>query len=177
MGIMNATNLLLKAYYEALYELLEANRDSLAKRVDELIVEEIDLRGYDDFDDEKFAAYKDACLAFIDERIEAYNPIGIQYTFARFGSKEAFELELKLNWFDSRAEFRNLVEAAKDLSDDSLTDRQLKHLAAELTKQAGAFPDKSIIETYETTPTLRGLPDYIVAKSIEEIITYNEHKE
>lgn len=167
---MNITNLLLKAYYETLYELLEANRDSLAKRIDELITEEIDIRGYDDFDDEKFAAYKEACLAFIEERIEAYNPIGIQYTFARFGSKSAFELELQLNWFDSRAEFRILVETAKNLSDDEATDEQLKQLADKLIKKAGAFPDKSIIETYETTPTLRGLPDYIVAKSIEEII-------
>ena len=167
---MNITNLLLKAYYETLYELLEANRDSLAKRIDELIAEEIDTRGYDDFDNEKFAAYKDACLAFIEERIEAYNPIGIQYTFARFGSKSAFELELQLNWFDSRAEFRKLVETAKNLSDDEATDEQLKQLADKLIKKAGAFPDKSIIETYETTPTLRGLPDYIVAKSIEEII-------
>jgi len=43
-------------------------------------------------------------------------------------------------------------------------------LAAELITQVGAFPDKSIIAGYEAKPGLRKLPDYIVARAIEEII-------
>jgi len=35
----------------------------------------------------------------------------------------------------------------------------------------GAFPDKSIILAYEADPALGKLPDYVVARSIEEIIT------
>ena len=102
---MSETSLLLKAYYEALYERLQANKELLSKRIDELLVEEITERGFEDFDEAKYAAYKDACLAFVDERIELYNPFGIQYTFDRTRAKEAFELELQLDWYDSRAEF------------------------------------------------------------------------
>jgi hypothetical protein len=35
----------------------------------------------------------------------------------------------------------------------------------------GAFPDKSIISAYEADPALGKLPDYVVARAIEEIIT------
>ncbi len=167
---MSETSLLLKAYYEALYELLDDRKDLLAKRIDELIAEEISLRGFHDFDEDKFAAYRDACLAFIDERIETYNPIGIQYTFDRSRAKEAFELELQLNWYDSRAEFQSLVEAARRKTEAEATEERLQILAGELIKEVGAFPDKSIITTYEAKPGLQRLPDYVVARTIEEII-------
>ncbi len=47
---MNETSLLLKAYYEALYERLEAKKDLLAARVEELLTEEVEKRGFEDFD-------------------------------------------------------------------------------------------------------------------------------
>jgi len=160
----------LKAYYEALYERLQANKELLAKRIDELLVEEVAERGFEDFDEAKYAAYKDACLAFVDERIELYDPFGIQYTFDRTRAKEAFELELQLDWYDSRAEFETLVEAARDKVKTSVTEERLRLLADELIGELGAFPDRSIISSYEAKPGLRKLPDYVVARSIEEIV-------
>jgi len=168
---MSETSILLKAYYEALYERLEARKGLLAARIEKLLAEEIAVRGYEGFDQEKYAAYRDACLAFVDERIEAYNPIGIQYLFDRSRAKEAFKLELQLNWYDSRAEFEALVEAAHSRAEPDMPAERSRLLAEELIEQVGAFPDNSIIAAYEAEPALQKLPDYLVARTIEEIIT------
>ena len=167
---MNEAKLLLNAYYETLYEQLEAKKDVLATRIEQMLAEEIANRGFENFNEDKFTAYRDACLAFVDERIETYNPIGIQYTFDRIRSQEAVELELQLNWYDSRAEFETLVEAARSKAEMGLMEQNLQVLADELIKQVGAFPDTSIISAYEAEPALGKLPDYVVARAIEEII-------
>jgi len=167
---MSETNILLKAYYEALYDRLEARKELIAGRVKELLTEEVTLRGFDDFNQEKYAAYHDACLAFVDERIELYNPFGIQYVFDRSRAKEAFELELQLNWYDSRAEFEDLVEAAQGKMEPKVAPERLRRLAEELIGAVGAFPNRSIIAGYEDKPALNKLPDYIVARVIEEVI-------
>jgi len=170
---MNETSVILRAYYEALYDLLVAEKDIMAARIDKLLAEEIAIREFESFDQDKYAAYQEACMAFVDERIEAYNPIGIQYVYDRCSAKEAFELELQLNWYDSRKEFRALVEAARNKSIKIVSDEELRSLAEELINEVGAFPDKSIIFAYESKPGLSKLPDYVVAKAIEEIITEN----
>jgi hypothetical protein len=167
---MNDTKLLMMAYYEALYELLLAGRESLIKRIEELLTKEIALLGCEDFDKEKYTAYKDACIAFIDERIETYNPIGIQYTFDQTRAREAFELELQLDWYDSRTEYDNLVIAARSKARSGKVGDRLEMSVRELVRDFGAFPDKSIIIAYEAEPNLRMLPDYIVARVIEGII-------
>lgn len=167
---MSETSLLLRAYFETLYERLEAGKDLLPGRIEKLLAEEIAVRGFGDFDEEKYAAYRDACLAFVDERIEAYNPIGIQYLFDRSRAKDAFELELQLNWYNSKAEFEALVEAARSKAETGLTEENFRPLAEELIEQVRAFPDNSIISAYEAQPGLRKLPDYVVARAIEEII-------
>jgi len=170
MIIMNETKLLLNTYYEVLYERLEANKNILAARIEQLLDEEIADREFENFDEDKFAAYRDVCLAFVDERIETYNPIGFQYTFDRIGAREAAELELQLNWYDSRAEFEALVEAASHRTEAGLAEENIRLVADELIREAGAFPDISIISVYQTEPSLSKLPDYIVARAIEEII-------
>ena len=167
---MGPTNLLLKAYYEALYELLVAHRDTLADRINAVLDEEIRSGGYDDFNDEKFTSYSEACMAFIDERIEMYNPFGIQYLYDQSRAKEAFKLELQLNWYDSRAEFEALVEAARSMTEKLVGRENFEQPAKELIKEVGAFPDKSIISAYHLKPALNKLPDYVVARVIEEII-------
>lgn len=174
---MDETKLLLNAYYEALYQRLEANKALLAVKIQDLLKQEIAQRGFADFDDDKYAAYRDACLAFVDERIETYNPIGIQYTFDRVRAKEVLELELQLNWYDSRAEFEALRQAARDKAEAEMTQsaghltaERLKELAGELIAEVGAFPDKSIVSAYEAEPALNKLPDYIVGRAIEEIV-------
>ena len=166
---MNETRVLLQAYYEVLYGWLEARKPLLTVKVDELLAAEVDAQGYEGFDGEKYAAYKDACLAFVDERIEAYNPVGLQYLFDREVAKDAFDLELQLDWYDSRAEFEVLVKTARSKA-ANVDEESVELVAAELITQVGAFPDKSIIAGYEAKPGLRKLPDYIVARTIEEVI-------
>ncbi|MBN1806514.1 MAG: hypothetical protein JW837_14795 [Sedimentisphaerales bacterium] len=167
---MNETRLLLRAYYEILYDRLLTNKELLIKRIEEILPGEISEFGFEDFNDEKYAAYMDACIAFMDERIEAYNPIGIQYTFDQTRARDAFELELQLDWYDSRAEYENLVAAARREAQSGGIGNEPEIPAAKLIEELGAFPDKSIICAYEDEPNLRKLPDYIVARVIEEII-------
>jgi hypothetical protein len=167
---MIESKLLLNAYYETLYELLEAKKDVLATRIQELLAEEVANRGFENLDESKFAAYRDTCLAFVDERIETYNPIGVQYTFDRIRAKEAYELELQLDWYDSRAEFEALLQAVREMAETQMAEDNVKEIVDELIDQVGAFPDKSIISAYEAEPALPRLPDYIVARAIEEIV-------
>jgi hypothetical protein len=167
---MSQESLLIKAYYEALYELLEANRDALVTKTEAFLRDEIENRNFEAFNPKKFKAYRDAAVAFIDERIETYNPIGFQYTFDRTPSPLARELELKLNWFDSEDEFIALTEAAQAKAEPDMTDERLRLLTRELITEMGAFPDKSIISAYQAGPALQKLPDYVVAKAIEDLI-------
>lgn len=170
---MNEIDLLLRAYYEALYEQLTRqwqDRALLTARIEKLLTEEVAKLGPGSFDKEKFDAYKDASLAFIDERIEAYNPIGIQYTFDLTARQRAIELELQLNWYDSTAEFQQLLQAARSKIAIPLTDQTLYQAVCELIAEVGAFPDESIISAYQESPALNKLPDYIVARAIEEVI-------
>jgi hypothetical protein len=127
-------------------------------------------QGFRDMDSSRRAAYREACIAFIDERLESYNPIGIQYTFDRVSSREAAELELQLNWYDSRPEFAALVAVARSLAAEAVSDEVLPDLADELIRRAGAFPDRSILAAYAEEPALQKLPDYLVARVIEEIV-------
>ena len=167
---MNAVNLLLNAYYEHLYEMLEAKKGFLTTRIEQLLADEVASRGFENFNEDKFIAYRDVCLAFVDERIETYNPIGFQYTFDRIRSQEAIELELQLNWYDSRAEFETLVQTARSKAETAEAEQSLQLLANEMIRQVGAFPDTSIISAYQAEPALGKLPDYIVARAIEEIV-------
>ncbi len=167
---MTAASLVLKAYYERLYELMEARRPHLLSRVDELLPAEVARQGFGDMEADKLAAYREACVAFLDERLESYNPVGVQYTFDRASSRAAAELEFELNWYNSRPEFADLVATARSLAGESVSDDMLETLAGELISRAGAFPDRSIIQAYTGEPTLQKLPDYVVACVIEEIV-------
>jgi hypothetical protein len=167
---MNDVRLLLNAYYETLHHRLEGNKELLAAKIEKLLRDEFKKRCFDNFDEQKVAAYRDACLAFIDERIEAYNPIGIQYTYDRARRKGAAQLELQLNWYDSRAEFEALRKAARAKMETAVTEEDLSKLVDELIAEVGVFPDRSIVSTYEAGPALNRLPDYIVARAIEQII-------
>ena len=169
---MIGTRILLNAYYEALHERLTTGKKLLAARIENLLHETV-RRDFPGLDKEKYAAYKDACLAFVDERLETYNPIGVQYTFDENRRRQAAKLELQLDWYDSRAEFETLVETAqaKAESETELTDERIAALADELIKELGAFPNNSILAAYHNSPALGKLPDYIVARAIRELIT------
>jgi len=88
---MNETKVLLQAYYETLYDRLEARKPLISTTIGEILAEEVARRRPEGFDAEKYAAYREACLAFLDERMEAYNPTGLQYLFDREVAKGAFE--------------------------------------------------------------------------------------
>ena len=79
-------------------------------------------------------------------------------------------MELQLNWYDSRNEFQSLVETARSKAVDDLTEEQLRPVAEEIIAEVGVFPDRSIISAYEEKPGLNKLPDYIVARTLEEVI-------
>ena len=166
----DSAKLLLQAYYETLYERLSNNKDALLNKIETLLNAEIAKREFSDFTDEKFPAYREACEAFVDERIETYNPIGLQYTFDPARRRQAAKLEFQLDWFNSQEEFKQLLESATTKAEPEMTDTRLSDLADELIMQVGAFPDNSIIAGYQAKPTLNKLPDYIVAQAIEELV-------
>jgi len=167
-------SLLLRAYYERLHERMQEGRARLLARVDELLQAEVARRGFGPLDAACLDAYREACVAFIDERLESYNPIGIQYTFDHASSRTAAELEFQLNWYDSRLEFADLVAAARSLAGAGVPDERLPDLADDLIRRAGAYPDRSILEAYCAEPALPKLPDYIVACTIEELICHRQ---
>ncbi|MCP4711464.1 MAG: hypothetical protein GY869_22820, partial [Planctomycetes bacterium] len=116
-------------------------------------------------------AYLDAADTFVIERIETYNPVGVQYTFDPISPKETWEIETQLNWYDSRAEFEELAQIARKMvNQHPLTPETLTQSAQILINLMGAFPNKSIISGYLEAPTLQKLPDYLVACAIEVII-------
>ena len=86
----------------------------------------------------------------------------------------AAELEFQLDWYDSRAEFEELVAAAQRLVRDVISDEGLDEAVSQLVRQVGAFPDRSIIAGYIARPTGQKLPDYIVASAIEQIVCRTE---
>ncbi len=167
---MNPTTILLRAYYETLHNFLVENKDHIEAAISKAVAAELETLKPADFNTEKFNAYRDAAVAFLDERIETYNPIGIQYTFDRIPTALALQLELQLNWFDSTAEFEQLKQAAAELAEPATSDGRLKELANELIHRSGAFPDRSIVSAYRADPALQKLPDYALAKAIEELI-------
>jgi hypothetical protein len=167
MAPLSDAGLLLQAYYEALYERLTERKDSLTRRVTEILTQELAGR---DFSTEKRDAYLEACLAFVEERLEIYNPIGLHYTFDRVRSQEAIALEQQLDWYDSREEFFSLREAARAKAEEGMADARMHELAAELIRERGAFPDRSIIAAYRGEPALNKVPDYVVSLAIEEEI-------
>lgn len=167
---MNPTIILLRAYYETLHNLLIENKGDIKAVINKTVAAELKALKPADFNAKKFDAYRDAAVAFLDERIETYNPIGIQYTFDRVPTALAQQLELQLNWFDSTAEFEQLKQTAEELAEPATSDDRLKELANELIRRSGAFPDGSIISAYHTDPTLQKLPDYALARAIEELI-------
>lgn len=167
---MGDVGLVLKAYWEELHDLLVENRGLLSTQIETLLKAELGRQKFPDFDEHKYAAYREASLAFVEERIETYNPVGLQYLFETGRRREAAELEFELDWFNSRREFGELVDAATRIASPGMADEGLRQAACELIHSCGAYPDRSIIAGYEASPALQKLADYVVARAIEEVI-------
>ena len=165
---MNKSKLLLNAYFEALHNLLFNQKEVIKDEIDELLRTE--LSKLVSVTDEKITAYMEASLAFLDERVEMYNPVGLQYLYDNQTSEFARQIELQLDWYDSSAEFQSILDAVDAIAKSGYEPEQLPQLAQQLVKKFGAFPDRSIIENYLNKPSTRKLPDYILARSIEKII-------
>ncbi len=165
---MKPEKLLLNAYFETLYNTLLGQKQAVHQEIDQLLVPEIEK--LEPVSSERIDAYREAALAFVDERLEMYNPIGLQYTYNNQARKFAKELELQLNWFDSTEEFNRLLEAIKEIVSKGFDEKNVEQYSKRLIKEFGAFPDKSIIEAFKEKPALQKIPDYTVACSIEKII-------
>jgi hypothetical protein len=165
---MKPEKILLNAYFETLYNTLLEQKQDVYSQIDQLLKPEIEK--LETVSPERIDAYREACIAFVDERLEMYNPIGLQYTFDNQARKFAKELELQLNWFDSTEEFNKLLEAIKEIANKGFDEKNVEQYAKQLISQFGAFPDKSIIESFREKPALQKIPDYVVACSIEKII-------
>lgn len=173
---MNPTRIVLNAYFEKLCDLLEMAKPRTHERLKDLLNNEINENNYNITEPEKFIAYLEAAAAFYDERLESYNPIGIQWTMPTPTIDEAFQIESILDWYDSRPEFDALCRTARRMAkrlepDSNDSDRLLQKLAHELINQCGAYPNKTIIQTYQNQPQQNHLPDYIVSSLIEQIIS------
>mgnify|MGYP006297836529 CR=1 FL=1 len=172
MQKIDTTRLLLNAYYEALHRKLVDNRDSVFRKISLLLTSEVRKNRLPITAGEKFEAYLQACYAFVDERIESYNPIGIQYTYPQKNHSYAAELEFQLAWYGGKPEFHSLLEAIREKTADreNIDDKTLAELAERLVIENGAYPDHSIISAYLDEPNLLKLPDYIVARAIEQTV-------
>ena len=126
----------------------------------------------DTFPDWDFSAYLEACMVFLDERIETYNPVGVQYTFDHVSDAETLELEFALNWYDGQAEYTRLIKVVRQKSETDMSEDRMREVALEMIQELGAYPDRSIIAGYEEQPTLNKLPDYVVAQVIEREIVH-----
>ena len=181
---MSEVRMLLNAYLERLHERLEETKTDCLAKIEDILKQELAKQDFgEEPEGERFQAYLEAAQSFVAERIEMYNPIGVQYVYDGISGAEAIELDMQLNWYDSRAEYEELKEAARAILANAPPRAaepqeenpppgaaELQEMAEELIGRCGAYPDRSIIEGYENEPALRKLPDYIVAKSIEEVL-------
>jgi len=167
---MDTTRLLLNTYYEALYEWIQAKRRLLEQRIGELVGKEIKRLGFGDLSSDKIEAYREASVAFLEERVESYDPVGHQYIYTSSQRKRASGLQSQLDWYDSGREFARLLDSASQKAQSELANERLEELANELIEDFGAFPDRSIISAYESEPALSKLPDYVLSRAIEELL-------
>jgi hypothetical protein len=165
---MELKRLIFNAYYESLYDFLIESREKITESIKRALPAELSRFG--DYNEEDFDAYLEAAVAFLDERLEMYNPFGFQYTFDNLNSEFAKKLELQLTWFDSSQEFESLKKAVDGIIEFGFDESKLNDYAGSLISRFGAFPDKSIIEAYNQKPAAPRLPDFILAQSIEQII-------
>ena len=166
---MDSTKIILNAYYERLYNLLLENKGQVIRSINDLLPRA--LAGFGSFDEDKKEAYLEAALSFLDERLEMYNPLGIQYTFDNVNREFARQLELQLNFFDSTEEFLSITEKIEEFTKEGFDEEKMGCYANELVGLFSAFPDRSIIEAYKSKPALNKIPDYVLAESIEDVIS------
>ena len=62
------------------------------------------------------------------------------------------------------------LEAVRAKAEAGMEEEKMRQLAQEMISQVGAYPDNSIISAYEMSPALQKLPDYIVARAIEDLV-------
>jgi len=55
-------------------------------------------------------------------------------------------MELKLNWYDSRDEFDDLLEAAQQKLEDMGDQQNLQQVAGRLIKEMGHFPTRALYQ-------------------------------
>jgi len=162
--------ILLNAYWERLYARIAEHRDPLSRRAGHLLSDEAGSRGFPGLTVDRLAALTEVAQAFLDERIEMYNPLGIQFRMDGRGLRDAAELEMRLAWYDGRGEYARLRNAVIEKAGSPLAGKRLQELADELIADLGAYPDRSIIRDFRKAPSAEKLPDYAVSVAIEEFL-------
>jgi hypothetical protein len=154
-----------------LHERLCARREEILVGIDDCLRREAELRPDWRLErEEAFEAYLEAAEAFVDERTEAYDPVGVQYLYSGERRRRAGELGFELDWYGGREEYGRLLRAAEALVEEGVDADGLTRAAERLIGQCGAYPDRSILSGYEAEPAVHKLPDYAVARAIERVV-------
>ena len=157
-------------YFKELHSLITRERAAVEEFIPGRIRREL-LSGWDEGNEAAVKAYSDAAASFIDERLYSYGLDHID-RFLRaasrgVSSKDAASLEISLDWYDCRKEKKEIdrfIESGLNLM------RPGGDIVESLLDDFGAFPDRTIIESYERAPAKNHLPDYALALSLERVI-------
>lgn len=166
---MNHVRLLIKVYKEMLHELLNTYIDLFQASLPTLLRDEISKLGKK-LDSNQYLTIKDECTKFFHVRLESYDPSGYQHTLNDLKSPDYYQLRRQSDWYNDQVEFDHFVDAINDKVKEEMSEEETRQAADELLREVGAFPDNSIISGYESEPKLNRLPDYVVARIIEEMI-------
>ncbi len=157
-------------YFEKLYSLITRKRAAVEKVIPGKIRRELISRWKED-DEAVIKAYADAAVSFIDERIYSYSLDRIdrflQSASRGVSPQDAASLEISLDWYDCRQEKEEIdarIESGLNLFQPA------DEIAGGLIEDFGAFPDKTIMNTYKKFPVKNHLPDYALALSLERVI-------
>ena len=170
---MNSLKMLINAYYERLYELIEPQRELCLVRIEQVVRNEAELHWSEELTGERLKAHVEAANAFLEERLEMYNPIGLQYAYGSSSQSEVFSLEAALDWYNSQQEYHSLCKRAMNLLGETkgrFSDQDISLRANQMILDCGAYPNQSILGQYSRRPQPNHLPDFAVAKCIEELL-------
>jgi len=157
-------------YFNRLHSLISSARS----RVEKLIIEETRkdlLLRWHEVKDEVIHAYSDTAVSFIEERLYAYELDHVdrflQATSRGVSLREIALLEKSLSWYEWQKEKEAIdgkIETGLNLMQSA------EQIVEGLLDEFGAFPDKTIINTYKKSPMKNYLPDYVLALALERVI-------
>ncbi len=157
-------------YFKKLYSLITRKRAAVEKFIPAQIRREL-ISGWKENDEAVIKAHADAAVSFIDERLYSYSLDHVdrflQAASRGVNPQDAASLEISLDWYDCREE-KEEIDARIDSGLNLF--QPADEIAGGLIEGFGAFPDKTIINTYKKSRVKNHLPDYALALSLERVI-------